>query len=386
MNRNDLSLLFSRVHSTQRSVLSVYLNIDQSQRINLNRGFEAQLKKMAAAARRTLVDVADRDRFAAAIHHVQDFVAAYSPGAKALALFYDTTDGFFWHWELEFAVTDQVRWDYELFLQPLASAMDQLEGCGVALAARAKLRLFSVAFGKIEEIVHEELDKKGVRHLKTVGTDQADSSDHRQRKADNQIRSNLRQAVKEMEKLAKSRKLHRFVLAGTPEITAELRSMLPTRLALNVIGEADIASTATKAEILAVVQPISEKYERDTEVEKVRNIVTSAAKNGKAVVGLGRTLKAVNAGRVWELVYSGGFLSPGYECPKCSALFTTRATRCPYCSSRILAVSNVVERAVEHVVRRNAKVEVVTGEASATLKAAGSIGAFLKTRTGTIET
>jgi peptide subunit release factor 1 (eRF1) len=188
-----------------------------------------------------------------------------------------------------------------------------------------------------------------------------------------------------MEKLAKARKLHRFVLAGKKEITAELRNLLPTRLAWTVIGEADIAATATKTNIFAVVQPIAEKYERETEVEKVEKIVTSAAKNGKAVVGLGRTLRAVNDDRVWELVYSGGFLLPGYECPKCSALFSARRTRCPYCDSRILAVSNVVERAVEHAVRRKAKVEVVTGEASAKLKEAGGIGAFLKTRTGTIE-
>ena len=108
-------------------------------------------------------------------------------------------------------------------------------------------------------------------------------------------------------------------------------------------------------------------------------------KKGKAVVGLGRTLKAVNSDRVWELIYSGGFLSPGYECPKCSALFSARPTRCSYCSSRLLPVGDVVERAVEHALRKHAKIEVVTGEASATLKTAGGIGAFLKTRTGTLE-
>jgi peptide subunit release factor 1 (eRF1) len=43
-------------------------------------------------------------------------------------------------------------------------------------------------------------------------------------------------------------------------------------------------------------------------------------------------------------------------------------------------VVNVVERAVEHVLRKQARVEVVTGEASAALKTAGGIGAFLKAR------
>ena len=127
MKRSDLSLLVSRAHSTQRSVLSVYLNVDQSRQANLSRGFESQFKKLASVARGTLVDVADRERFAAALHHVQDFITAYSPASKALVLFFDTTDGFFWHADLEFPVTDHVRWDRELLLQPLASAADQLE-------------------------------------------------------------------------------------------------------------------------------------------------------------------------------------------------------------------------------------------------------------------
>jgi peptide subunit release factor 1 (eRF1) len=156
------------------------------------------------------------------------------------------------------------------------------------------------------------------------------------------------------------------------------------RLALSVIGETDISMKVNTREVLSATAAMAKTYERETELEKVKRVITSAAKNGKAVVGLGRTLKAVNSGRVWELIYSGGFLSPGYECPGCSALFTARATRCPYCGSRPQTVRDVVERAVEHALRKQAKIEVVTADASAALAQAGGIGAFLKTRTGTI--
>jgi peptide subunit release factor 1 (eRF1) len=47
-------------------------------------------------------------------------------------------------------------------------------------------------------------------------------------------------------------------------------------------------------------------------------------------------------------------------------------------------VSDVVERAVEHAVRKGAKIEVVTGEAAASLYNVGGIGAFLKARTASI--
>jgi hypothetical protein len=52
-----------------------------------------------------------------------------------------------------------------------------------------------------------------------------------QRKADNQIRTNLRRWIKEVDELAKARKVHRLILAGTPEITREFRTLLPARLA-----------------------------------------------------------------------------------------------------------------------------------------------------------
>ena len=385
MNRSDLSLLSSRTHSDRPSVLSVYLSVDQSKAENLKRKFEARLKRMGSTVQRTLVDAAERERYAVALQHIKEFVSVYRPAARALVLFFDASDGFFSHYELEFPVSEQIHWNRELLLQPLANAMDQLESYGVVLTDRAKLRLFLVSLDGIVEFAHEVLDAKQVRRIKTVGMDKVGSSSRVQRKADNEVRVNLRHVIKKMDELTKSRKVHRFVLAGTQKITAELRNMLPIRLALSVIGEAVLPINASPEDVLASTQPIAGKFELDSEVEKVDSVVSSATKTGKSVVGLGRTLKALNSDRVWELIYAGEYLSPGYECPKCFALFSARPTRCPYCSSRIQAVKNVVERAVEHALRRRARVELVTGKASLALMTAGGIGAFLKTRTGSLE-
>jgi hypothetical protein len=363
----------------------VYLNVDPSHRINLNRGFEIRLKELTSSVRGSLREVPERERLKTALHHVEEFVSAHTPVGRGLALFFDAFDGFFWHEDLGFPVTDQIRWDRELFLQPLANAADQLEPYAVVLADRTSFRTFLVQFGKIEELVQKEVSSKRVRHVKTTGTDRAESSSRIQRKADNQVRSNLRVTAKEVDRLTKSRKLHRIVLAGTTEVTAELRTLLPARLAQQVVGEVPMAMGSTPADVLAIAQPLAEKYERASEATKVSNVLTAAAKDEKAVVGLGHTLKAVNSGRVWELVYCGGFSRPGFECSKCSALFSGETASCPYCNSVVQPVTNIVERAVEHVLRKRAKIEVVTGDAAAALDAAGGIGAFLKTRAGRIE-
>jgi peptide subunit release factor 1 (eRF1) len=125
---------------------------------------------------------------------------------------------------------------------------------------------------------------------------------------------------------------------------------------------------------------MQEEYERSAETQTVKEVLRGVARNEKTVAGLGRTLKAVNSGRVWELIYSEGLSSPGFECAKCAALFSVKRKSCAYCGGSVHAVADVVERAVEHALRKGAKIEVVTGEACASLNTVGGIGAFLKAR------
>ncbi|HET9217156.1 MAG TPA: hypothetical protein VFR18_09275, partial [Terriglobia bacterium] len=257
--------------------------------------------------------------------------------------------------------------------------MDELEPYAVVLVDRVKSRIFVAALGEIEEVAHSDDNGRRVRHVKTTGSDHAESSNRYQKKADNQIRANLREVISKLKPVVNARHLRRVVLAGTPEITAELQKLLPARLALSIIGSIDIAMIASAADVLRRTRPVAEKFERETEVEKVNHIVTAAAKNSEAVIGLGRTLKAVNSNSVWQLIYAGGLFLPGHECPKCTALFSRRVNRCTYCGSRVQPVDNVVERAVQHARRKRAKIEVVTGRASAALQTAGGIGALLKT-------
>jgi peptide chain release factor subunit 1 len=353
MTQSDLQLLFSRPERPHCSVLSVYLNVDQSQRSNWNRGFEKQLKNLTSSIRSTIHDAPELEGFTVAAHHIEDFVSAYEPGARGLVMFFDGLDGFFWHQELGVPIHSQARWDRELFSQPLANALDQFERYGVVLVDRSRLRLFTVFLGEIEEFVREGFGPN----------------------------VHLRRAIEDVDWLVQIKQVHRLVLAGTSEITSELRSLLPKRLALRVIGAVDVAVDAAARDVLAATLAIAVEYERSAEVQTVKEVVGAAARNEKTVAGLGRTLKAVNSERVWELIYSEGLASPGFECVKCAALFSLEKTSCPYCGGSVNPVSNVVERAVEHALRTGAKIEVVTGEASASLHKVGGIGAFLKART-----
>lgn len=367
------------------SVLSIYLNVDQSQESNLNRGFETQLQTMTSTIRKTIHDTAEMERFQSASHHIEDFVSAYGHGARSVAMFFDSTDGFFWHQEIDSPVESQARWDRELFLQPLAAALDESERFGVVLVDHAHRRVFSVFLSEITEFPRNGFDPRKVRHIKTVGTDHLGSASNVQHKADEQIRTNLRKVVEDVDWLVKTQRVHFLVLAGKSDVTSELREMLPKRLALLVIGAIDLAIDSSPRDVLDAVNAVNERHERDTETQVVKEVITAAAKKQKAVAGLSHTLNAVNQGRVWQLIYSDGLSSPGFECRECAALFTVQGRSCHYCGGKIDAVRDVIERAVEHGLRQGARIEVVKGHASATLKVAGGIGAFLKARTASLQ-
>jgi peptide subunit release factor 1 (eRF1) len=385
MNRDDLRMLSARPERESDTVLSVYLNTDQSKSDNLNRGFEQHLKDMMALLQKPIRDSGELERFKRAAHRIKDFLSSYQVSGRGVVIFFDETDEFFWHADMELPIRNQARWNHALFLQPLAASMDEAEPYAVALMGHASLRLFLISLGEMEELVAETFSTRTVRHIRTVGTDHIESASQVQRKADEQIRWNLRHIKNVVDSLLQSRRINRLMLAGTPEITNEFHKLLPKRLASRVIGSIDMATSVSPEGLLAAAEPIAQKHEHDSEGRLVDELVTEAAKRRKAVTGLSNTLNAINQARVWRLVYTDEFRSPGLECLKCAALFSTNSAACLYCGAALRPVTDVVEHAIEHALRKGAMIEVVTGDASEALINAGGIGASLRARTGTIE-
>jgi peptide subunit release factor 1 (eRF1) len=385
MKNTQWQPLISHPRRPNRCALSVYLNVDQAQADNLNVGVINHFRDMMASVRRAIRDSNELDRFEEAERHLADFLSAYAPHGRTLVMLFDQSDGFFWNEELDISMQNAARWDREFSLKPLAAATDDFERYGVVLVDRANARLFTVFLNQIRETAHERFNPATVRHLKAVSPDKRGTSGVVQRKADEQVRRNLRQIVGDVDALVKSERIDRLVLAGSPETTGQLRDLLPKRLAVRVIATLDLKSDASYSEVLAATAEVTRRYERDTEKHAVSELTTCAAKARNGVVGLGHTLTELNKSRVWQLIYSEDFHSPGFECEQCGALFSIEIPSCTYCRSNLTRVPDVVEKGVERALRNGARIEVVRSEAATALDDAGGIGAFLKTRTKAIE-
>jgi hypothetical protein len=127
--------------------LSVYLDVDQSDAANLNRMFEVSLFNALREIEETL-DSRQLRGFKGDALRVQRFVEGYRPQAKGLVIFCDSSEGFFWTYELYFPVKTEARWSEKPYLRPLLEMIDEHERYGVILTDRSQARLFSIFRGR----------------------------------------------------------------------------------------------------------------------------------------------------------------------------------------------------------------------------------------------
>jgi hypothetical protein len=377
--------LTSRPERAENRVLTVYLNVDQSEQANLNRGFERAVKDMLNSVRWSISTDRELSYFDAASRAMQELAETYNVAARGLIAIFDTADGFFWSQEVEFSTINSIHWGRLPYLLPLAIALEKSERVNVVLIDKANLRLASIVLGEFQEHLHRSFDRKKVRHTKTVGMNTLSSAGRAQQKADEQVHSNIRLMIRDIDRTFAEHGAAPIILAGSSKITSELEERLPKRLAARVIGHVDIGMDSTASRIADVSQALLKSYNNRSEETVVNELITSAAKAGRAVIGLEDTLRAINHHRIWQLVYGDGFQAPGYECGRCSALFSAPDDRCPFCGSHIQRIDDIVSRVAEQAIRKDARIEVVRSKkAQSALIKAGAIGAFLRARTGAL--
>jgi hypothetical protein len=231
ISKAEMRTLIGRAGHPGRPVLSVYLDVDQSQESNLTRKFEVPLKNLLRAIAEGLADEFEREEFAADAERVLRFVSGYRPGARSLVILCDALEDFFWQRELNIPLPSEARWSETFYLRPLLESLDEFERYGVILTDRAQARLFTVYMGEIEE--HAETFAEGeVKVVQAAGTDHLRSQMRFQRKADHHAHRHLKRVAELMDGLVESHGFDRLVLAGPVEADQQTSSPAPEAAAV----------------------------------------------------------------------------------------------------------------------------------------------------------
>lgn len=377
ISKHELKDLVSSRRGSENFVLSVYLNVDQRQAANLNRGFEAALRDLLRSLQNGVEPEAERQRLRANSAEVLQFASRYQPSGKCLVLFSEASSNFLWERSLQVPIETQAFWDCHPILRPLLEARDEFERYGVILTDRAHARLFTVVMGEIEEN-REALAQGDVRRFDATSQDQLRSQMHLQRRSNEHARWHQKNVAQMMDRLLDQQKFDRLVLAGPPEAASELKSLLSERLRQRLVGTLSLPIHAVEAEILKAAVALQESVERMEEREKVERLLTLAAKNHQAVVGVEATLEAVCGGRARELIYAEGFRRQGGECMECGILLADAEGLCSGCRRQLRPVGNLLEPLVRRVFDEGGRVEQLKAEAAAMMQPAEGVGAFLR--------
>jgi peptide chain release factor subunit 1 len=257
------------------------------------------------------------------------------------------------------------------YVRGLYDLLDRFAEYAVALVDRESVRLFSVAWGRIQsqsEAMGEELK----RH-KQGGWAAA----RYQRHEDNLALHNLKQAVELIDAFCRRRGGGRLMLAGNPSVLAQVKELMPHALRGQVIGEFAADMEASPSEVLQRSLELAAEAQRAEEERLVSEAVTAASKGGAGAVGLDDTLFALREGRVRMLLVHDNLQASGYQCVNCGFLSVTKVARCPFCSSEtIQPVPDMVNLAILLALKAGTDINIV--RQNDILRQAGGMAALLR--------
>jgi peptide chain release factor subunit 1 len=371
---DDIRQLQQYPSSPDTSVLSLYLDVDQSNAANLNRGFLTAVENLF----RRMADSNggnNKHAFETECRRVLDFLRDYTPRGKGLVLFSDSRNELWWQRDLKTPLPTEARWSPSPWVRPLLEVIEEHDRFAVVLIDNHRAKVFVGDAAGLELISEIESDVPN-RHM-TTGTDHIWSQSRMDRDRENHIRTHARRVADELNSAVERRKLMRVIISGPVEATSIFESELPRRIQQMIVETISLPFDAAPDKLLAEVGKVLERAEEEDETRLVESLITAAMKGDRAVLGINDTLEAINEGRVMRMVVAKGYRAGGSQCRSCNVLVAEDAERCPYCGGEFAPAPDLVNRASHKVLEQSGRVQIVSGTAAEKLNSAG-IGAMLR--------
>lgn len=376
ISHDDLSQLNHYPSGPESLILSLYVNIDQSNAANLNRGFETRVESLfREVAENQNSHEGSKQRFDVECRRVREFLRDYVPKGKALVVFSDSKQDFWWQRDLQVELPTGLRWSPQLWVRPLLEVIEEHDRFAVVLIDKHHARILTVDAGGMEqqaEVVSDVPNKHA-----TTGTDHIWSQGQMDRDHTNHVQSHAKRVADELASVIDRMKLKRIVVGGPVEATSLFTGGLPKRIQQMIIGTISAPVDANHDRLITELRAVQEKAEQEDEARSVDAMITAAMKGERAVLGLSDTLGAIHAGRVYRLVVARDFRVDGKECSGCHVLVSDGNAKCSFCGGELEAAPDLINRASHRVLDMGGNVQLVSGEAAAKLAEAG-IGALLR--------
>jgi peptide subunit release factor 1 (eRF1) len=355
-------------------ILSLYVNIDQSNAANLNRGFITQIENLF---RRMAEDknLNHRERLEAECKRALAFLNDYSAKGKGLVIFSDSKQDFWWQRDLQVGVPTEGRWSQKLWVRPLLELVEDQDRFVVVLTDKQRARLLTVDATGMEQ--HAEILSDVPNKHATTGTDHIMSQTQMQRDHTEHVKAHMHRVIDELTNIVDRRNLSRLIIGGPVEATSVLTNELPKRFQQMIIGTIAVPLDTNGERLSNELRKVQQQTEDENEARMVESLITAAMKGDRAVLGISDTLSAIQQQRVYRLIVAHDYHIEGKECSSCHMLVVDGDAKCPFCGGDLEPAPDLINRASHRVIEQAGKVQIVSGAAADKLAGTG-VGAVLR--------
>ncbi|MBM3466104.1 MAG: hypothetical protein FJX76_28790 [Armatimonadetes bacterium] len=314
-----------------------------------------------------------------------------APATQGLAIFACHARNLFIAHQFQLPFDNELVVDEVPYVYPLARLLDGHHAFAAVLADSEHARIYSVALGKKTEAVrfHHPVERASGptagRHsgAAAVGSGDAFGTSRLrfQRYLEGHVEHHLRNVVEHLERIITTDRLTRIVLGGSDAITAELLRLLPRHLQERVVDRVHLEPDTPENEVVRKTMRVLEDGMGRERARRVDWLCQEDLTEGLGVIGLGRTLRALNEGNVDAVIFSSGFDAQGFLCGACDQLqeYAAEGNHCRYCGAAgVKILTDLREAVTTRAERMGARVEEV--DRHPILSGSGGVGAVLRFR------
>lgn len=311
------------------------------------------------------------------LEQITDYFRTFDdPGYRGIALFacWDPHENFFLALPLRQPVERRVTVDCVPHIFPLVRFLDVNHHYMVIVSDSEKAKIFEIRFGAIED----------VQQIKTSNEQKRFRGEWTQMHYQNWKKDKARRFVKKkievLQGLMLSRGIEHLILCGDDVIVGQVKRELPKWLQERLVDISNLGTGSNESEIVARTLRAFADFERIEDQDAVTLLQQEVSGDGLGVVGIERTIEAINQRNVDQLVMLADFNAEQISmCRSCSWLSSNRnGDECTQCESLSFSSVNQREELVRRAVSCGAFVEPIT--ASQWLGSQGGIGALLRYR------
>ncbi|KKR18287.1 MAG: hypothetical protein UU65_C0002G0278 [candidate division CPR2 bacterium GW2011_GWC1_41_48] len=236
----------------------------------------------------------------------------------------------------------------------------------ILLIDSKKAKFFDYTLGEI--IFRNEIQSDVPGRIKRGGWSQMKWERH----VEDHILWHFKTATSKMKKIYNYYNKNDWVIFGHHDLTENFLNLLPKSLKEKVIGTDELYIRSNVNLIEEKTNDFLNRKVKHSEEVDAKNLITTAKKHKKAVLGLKEMLKALNKKEVGMLIVSEDFKAEGYLCSLCDSY--EMQIPCS-CGSRAVKEIHLDEVIIEKALEDEGVVEFTNSE---DLKREGGIGAFLR--------